>query len=138
MRQRFTGQYPPDWGNIAQATKTAASWCCIRCGKKHDRPTGQVLTCHHWDNDKGNCRWWNVLALCQRCHLTIQGKVSPFRPWVYDHSEWFQPYVAGYYASRYLGLDLTREEVMDRLNELLALEARAVLGRDPIALDVAR
>jgi len=131
-----TGDYPADWGNIAQACKTAARWLCIRCGHKHDRLTGRVLTVHHWDGDKGNCAWWNCLALCQRCHLVIQGRVRPSRPWVFEHSAWFQPYVAGFYAKKYLGLDLTREEVMDRLGELLTLEALAIIGREPICLAV--
>ena len=43
------------------------------------------------------------------------------RPWILDHSEWFRPYVAGYYAHICLGQDLTREEVEDRLGELLLL-----------------
>ena len=138
MPKRFTGDYPPDWGSIAHAVKTAAHWMCVRCGAPHDRATYHVLTVHHLDGDKANCRWWNCLALCQRCHLRIQGKVYPYRPWVWEHSEWFKPYAAGFYAWRYLGVHLTREEVELRLDELLALEARAVIGRDPVALEVSR
>jgi hypothetical protein len=41
---------------------------------------------------------------------------------MFEHSEWFQPYVAGSYAFRYLGQDLTRPEVEDRIEELLDLE----------------
>jgi hypothetical protein len=33
------------------------------------------------------------------------------RVWPWEHSDWFKPYVAGYYAWTYLGEDLTREEV---------------------------
>ena len=39
----------------------------------------------------------------------------------------FKPYVAGFYARKYLGEMLTREEVDARMDELLALE-RAALG----------
>lgn len=81
----------------------------------------RILTVHHLDGDKANCRWWNLAALCQRCHLTIQGRVVMARVWPWEHSEWFRPYVAGYYASVYLGEELTRAEVEERLDELLAL-----------------
>ena len=81
----------------------------------------RILTVHHLDGNKLNCRWWNLAALCQRCHLTIQGRVKLHRPWLLDHSEWFKPYVAGYYAWSRLGLELTREQTIARLDELLTL-----------------
>jgi hypothetical protein len=84
----------------------------------------RILTVHHLDGDKRNCRWWNLAALCQRCHLQIQGKVRMDRRWPHEHSEWFKPYVAGYYAHTYRGEDLSREEAVARLDELLALEVR--------------
>lgn len=85
----------------------------------------RVLTVHHLDGDKRNCRWWNLAALCQRCHLTIQGKVVMDRRWLHEHSPWFRPYAAGgYYAHRYLGEELTREQAVERMDELLALELR--------------
>jgi hypothetical protein len=82
----------------------------------------RVLTVHHLDGDKANCRWWNLAALCQRCHLEIQAKVVMERVWPHEHSEWFKPLVAGYYGWVYNGEDLTRAEVEARLEELLALE----------------
>jgi hypothetical protein len=85
----------------------------------------RILTVHHLDGDKRNCRWWNLAALCQRCHLAIQGKVQMARVWPWEHSEWFRPYVAGYYAWAYLGEDLTRDETIGRLDELLDLERAA-------------
>ncbi len=85
----------------------------------------RILTVHHLDMVKANCRWWNLAALCQRCHLQIQGNVQMARVWPWEHSEWFRPYVAGYYAHAYLGQDLDRTEVEDRLDELLALERAA-------------
>lgn len=84
----------------------------------------RILTVHHLNGIKHDCRWWNLVSLCQRCHLVIQGKVYMDRPWVYEHSEWFKPYAAGYYAWRHLGEELNRAEVMARLEELLALEDR--------------
>jgi hypothetical protein len=84
----------------------------------------RVLTVHHLDGDKANCRWWNLAALCQRCHLEIQSRVVMDRRWLYEHSDWFKPYVAGYYAHVYLGQEIGRDEAENRLNELLALEHR--------------
>lgn len=81
----------------------------------------RVLTVHHLDEVKLNCRWWNLVALCQRCHLTIQGRVKMHRPYFLEHSEWFRPYVAGFYASTILGEELTREQVAERMDELLSL-----------------
>lgn len=51
------------------------------------------------------------------------------RPWVFiDHTPWFRPYVAGFYAWKYLGIAMSREQVMSRLPEMLALERVHVLG----------
>lgn len=85
----------------------------------------RILTVHHLDGVKGNCRWWNLTALCQRCHLQIQGRVQMERVWPWEHSDWFKPYVAGYYAWTYLGEDLTREQTVARMDELLGLELAA-------------
>lgn len=90
----------------------------------HVEARWRVLTVHHLDYDKLNCRWFNLAALCQRCHLTIQGKVVMDRRWAHEHSAWFRPYVAGYYASVYLGEELSRGEAVARQDELLALEHR--------------
>ncbi len=83
----------------------------------------RVLTVHHLDNDKHNLFWWNLTPLCQVCRLIIQTKVVMARPWLmFEHSEWFKPYAAGYYAYAYLHQNLSRQETMARLGELLALE----------------
>jgi len=86
----------------------------------------RILTVHHADGDKSNLAWWNLLALCQRCHLTIQSKVVMERVYPSEHSDWFKPFVAGYYAWVYLHEDLTREQTEARLDELLALERQDV------------
>lgn len=86
--------------------------------------SSRVLTVHHFDGNKENDRWFNLLPLCQRCHLQIQTRVNPEIPWLFEHSNWLKPYVAGYYAFKYLAQDLSREEVMSRLDELLALERK--------------
>ncbi len=121
--------YPSNWRAIARAVKDAAGWRCIRCDHPHDPKAGRTLTVHHLDMDCGNNAWWNLAALCQSCHLKVQNKVVMERPWVLtEHTNWFRPYVAGFYARKYLGIDLTREQVMARLPELLALERVHVLG----------
>lgn len=118
-------EYPPDWPAIARAVKEAAGWRCVRCTEAHSRVGWHVLTVHHLDGDKSNNRWWNLLALCQRCHLSVQARVDPHQAYAFEHSEWFKPYAAGFYAWKYLGRELVRSQVMERLEELLSLERMA-------------
>lgn len=77
-----------------------------------------MLTVHHLDLNKSNCAWWNLAALCQRCHLRIQGKVELTQFWMFDFSDWIKPYVAGYYAAQQ-GKPDDKEYVMAHLEELL-------------------
>lgn len=132
-RRDFPGEYPPDWPAIARTVKEEAGWQCVRCGHPHDPPAGYTLTVHHLSGDKSDCRWFNCLPLCQRCHLQIQAKVDLARPWVFEHSDWFKVYVAAVYAARYLGQELTRAEVESRLGELLHLERLHVLGEPAVS-----
>lgn len=118
MKQTHTGTYPPNWKEIAKQVKDAAEWKCVRCGHAHDPKAGYCLTVHHLTGEKDNCRWWNLAPLCQRCHLQIQGKVIMHRPWLLEHSEWFKPYVAGYYAF-VAGLCDDREHVLENIESLL-------------------
>ncbi len=119
------------WGLLAVARShastllcDAAGWRCIRCDVPHG-PVPNILTTHHFDGNKSNNAWWNLLALCQRCHLSVQGRVRPEQPYFLEHSDWIKPYVAGFYARKYLELDLTREQVNARMEELLRLEQMA-------------
>ena len=93
-----TGNYPPNWKAIAYAVKEKAGWKCERCGHAHDPKTGYSLTVHHLDGNKSNCEPWNLAALCQRCHLHIQGKVVMAQYYMFEHSPWMKPHVEGYYA----------------------------------------
>lgn len=135
-------EYPHNWDKVADRVKERAGWRCVRCGHPAegvneripcddqcdpDRHPGglddgrqRILTVHHLDEDKSNCRWWNLAALCQVCHLVIQGKVDMERCWPFPHSEWFRPYVAGYYAHHF-GLPDEREIVTDHTDELILL-----------------
>jgi hypothetical protein len=120
MARKSISHYPADWPVIAQRTKAAAGWRCVRCGHAHDPAAGYTLTVHHLTMDPANCRWWNLAALCQRCHLTIQGKVVMERIWYLPHSEWFRLYVAGYYAHLH-GLPDNREFVTQYADDLIAI-----------------
>jgi hypothetical protein len=131
------GAYPADWKAISRRVRDEAGDRCVRCGHPSDRP-GRIVACdeacrhepddrqrmltvHHLDGDKGNVRWWNLLALCQVCHLQIQARVAPERPWLFDHTPWFRPFVAGFYASYYGGVEITRDEAERELDRWLAL-----------------
>jgi 5-methylcytosine-specific restriction endonuclease McrA len=119
IRPHPTSEYPPDWPEIARRVKDEAGWRCVRCHAPHSVEGWRILTVHHLDGDKGNCRWWNLAALCQRCHLQIQAKVRMEQAYLHPHSVWFRPYVAGFYAFAIMGEDLSRTEVEARLDELL-------------------
>lgn len=82
----------------------------------------RVLTVHHLNGIKHDLRWWNLVALCQRCHLSVQSRVVMDRVWPWEHSDWFKPYAAGWYAFAYEGRDISREEAIADLDRLLALE----------------
>lgn len=138
-------EYPDTWPQVAERTKEQAGWRCVRCGHPHSTPSNPqecdelcdltkqpsghqaaqaVLTVHHLDGNKCNLRWFNLVALCQACHLSIQARVQLEQVWPWEHSDWFKPYVAGWYAWRYLGLYLPRWAVVTRQEQLLALERR--------------
>ena len=125
MKLQIKGQYSDDWAAIAKAVKDAARWRCIRCNHDHDPGRGFCLTVHHFDGDKSNNRWWNLMALCQRCHLSVHSRVNPEHPWIFEHSEWIKPYVAGFYAWKYFHLDLTRAQVAANMDEFLSAERMA-------------
>jgi len=95
--------YPENWPEIAKRIKDAAQWCCERRNHIHEVETGYVLTVHHLDGDKSNCSDWNLAALCQRCHLRIQGRVKMdqmFFAEILDVAEWFKPHLKGYLENR--------------------------------------
>ena len=118
MIRRSKGEYPLDWRELATQIKTGAGWRCVRCKEPHNPERGYCLTVHHLDIDPSNCHWWNLAALCQRCHLKIQAKVVMERPWIFEHSAWFKPFVAGRNAF-VRGLPHDRDYVMAHLEELL-------------------
>lgn len=69
-------QYPDNWKEIRGCVLHRAKNECELCGAPNHRPhwkTGSrvVLTVHHIDNDTRNNKPYNLLALCQRCHLRL-------------------------------------------------------------------
>jgi hypothetical protein len=138
MSDRFRGEYVADRKALHNAVRAEAGHRCIRCfHPEGDVPSQRVacddrcahprdgklriLTVHHLTGDKSDNRWWNLLALCQSCHLTIQGRVIPERPWLLEHSAWFVPYVCGFYAWYYYGKDITRADADATPDEYLAM-----------------
>lgn len=62
--------YPADWPDIARRVKDEAGWHCSACGAPPF--LSHILTVHHLDGDPTNNDDWNLHALCQRCHLTVE------------------------------------------------------------------
>lgn len=100
--------FSPETGGLVELYQIEARW--------------RILTVHHLDGDKANDAWWNTLALCQRCHLQVQTTIDPRIPYFLEHSAWFKPYAAGFYAHKYEGRMIDRAEAERRLDELLAYE----------------
>lgn len=80
------GSYPPDWPEIAERIKQAAGHRCENCGAPS--APGTILTVHHLNGDKSDCRPENLLACCQVCHLSIQGRYFPGQLWLFDPPAW--------------------------------------------------
>lgn len=120
--RNFRNDYKHDGKEKRRQARERAGNKCIRCGSPS--VPGRILTTHHFDGNKANDEWWNLLALCQVCHLHIQGKVDPEIPWMLEHSEWLKLYVAGFYAHKYEGRNITEDEARHRMTDLLAYENR--------------
>lgn len=74
--------YPEDWETIAARVKERAGWRCEHCGHPHDPQSGHTLTVHHLDGNPSNCTFENLVALCQKCHLSLQARYIPGQLWL--------------------------------------------------------
>ena len=91
-------EYPENWDEIAERIKEKHGWKCERCGHPHDPKSGHTLTVHHLIPDKSLCEDFNLCALCQRCHLSIQHHVKMFQMMFafFEIATWFQPHLDGF------------------------------------------
>jgi len=91
-------QYAHNWKEIADKMKAKFKYRCERCDHPHDLKSGHVLTVHHLDGDKKNNEPWNLAVLCQRCHLSVQGRVKMGQMIFsfFPVSKWFIPHLKGY------------------------------------------
>ena len=94
-KTQSVGVYPDNWEEIAHEVKEEAGWKCVRCEHPNEPDAGYTLTVHHLDGNKSNCEKWNLAALCQRCHLHIQGVVNMFQAYMFGHTAWMEPFVRG-------------------------------------------
>ena len=105
----LTNLYPSNWHEISRRIKEKNNWTCERCKRKHLSDIGSVLTVHHIDMDKSNNEEWNLGALCQMCHLKVEGK-NLFK--IRDErgeqlsfnflpiEKWFNPHYEGYLKNK--------------------------------------
>jgi len=91
-------EYPPRWGRMSRWVRGCAGWHCELCGAKNGPPPS-LLTVHHLDGNKWNLLPWNLAALCQRCHHSVQ--------WTLDfrqsnltgiYPQWLRAHLKGYNA----------------------------------------
>jgi len=93
------GKYADNWKEISDLVKDESDWCCARCCSHHNVASGHVLTVHHFDGNRDNNERWNLMPLCQRCHLSVQARVDPQVGLLHEPSNWIRPYIAGFYEA---------------------------------------
>lgn len=110
MRNENRGTYPKRWKRIADRVKRLNGYRCERC-RHPSRPDAprlpcddqcthqadgkrRVLTVHHLNGDKSEWHLWNLAALCQVCHLVVQGRVCFDQVWPFPHTPWMARHMA--------------------------------------------
>ena len=71
--------YPFQWSIISLEVRKKAKNCCELCGTENYKPHWKtkskvVLTVHHIDGNTKNNSYYNLIALCQRCHLRLDAE----------------------------------------------------------------
>jgi len=79
---------------LAAAKGLGRRACDDRCSHP-DNAKQRMLTVDHLDGDKSNCEPWNLAALCQVCHLQVQGRVRMEQAWALDHTPWMVVHLKG-------------------------------------------
>ena len=106
QRAKRNVDYPDNWKEIATQVKELAGWRCDRCGHPHETPTNRkpcddrcthprdgkqrMLTVHHLNMDKSDGRMFNLVALCQSCHLSIQARVDFTQSYMFELPKWIK------------------------------------------------
>jgi 5-methylcytosine-specific restriction endonuclease McrA len=75
--------YPENWKQISWQIRAKAGNKCEICDAENGKPhpkTGSkvVLTVHHLDFNPKNNLGYNLIALCQRCHIRLDAKKKAF------------------------------------------------------------
>lgn len=80
-KNNHTGEYAPNWPQIAAEIKKKGNYTCERCKIVfrvsdemvfHGR--GYSLGVYHLDHNKSNNLRWNLACLCNRCHLSLESE----------------------------------------------------------------
>ena len=87
--------YPLDWADISLKVRRKAGFKCENCGHVDNALEGRLLTVHHLDRNTKNNSYWNLAALCQRCHLSLQGKFRPGQLPLLDPPRWLARHISG-------------------------------------------
>lgn len=95
-------KYSDNWPEIAKRIKDEAGWKCEACHSANSVVGWRVLTVHHLDGDIENDEDWNLAALCQRCHLSVQSWFVFGQESIFNVPNWLIPHIEGWEASRCL------------------------------------
>jgi len=76
--------YPPNWTEISILIRRLAGDKCELCDVKNrtEHPVTKskvVLTVHHCDFNPANNEVYNLLCLCQRCHVRMDKKYKMWK-----------------------------------------------------------
>lgn len=76
--------YPKNWKMISPWVRNKAGQMCEICDAVNGYPhpvtkSKVVLTVHHMDFDPTNNEEYNLIALCQRCHIRLDKKFKAWR-----------------------------------------------------------
>lgn len=77
IRPEMKARYPKNWKLISRfirhyRAKNKCEWCGAINGEAHPITGSKVVltTAHVYDHRPENCSFFNLAALCQRCHNT--------------------------------------------------------------------